>query len=279
MKTNPKLLSAKTLGGLLTLSLTMVLAAHSAHATTINLNNPDITSPPATGTGVINGAIYTTNFLQPAGTGVIDPFLTIQANPTEQGYNGTNDNFDTKRVPQWNHPITLGSLATVTVNGTQYYQFVVDVNEPNSTSATTLSLDMLSVWTSPTLQDSTSTDANGLFNGSLGTLRYTMSPSLGVNNVLYYDGNSGSGQADISIYIPVANFAGASATDNLYMYQAWGNSQPSEGGFEETFAVLGSNMTSVPEASTFLPLAGVVLAVLGADWMRKRRQQALETIA
>jgi hypothetical protein len=238
-------------------------------ATTINLNDPNLTPAP-TDPGVINGAIFTTNFLQPAGTGVIDPFLTIQASPTEQGYNGTNNNFDTKRVPQWNHPITLGSLQQVTVNGTQYYQFVVDVNEPNATATSTISLDMLSVWTSPTLQSSTSTGTNGLFDGSLGTLRYNMSTSLGDNSVLYFDGNSGSGQADISIYIPVSDFAGASSTDYLYMYQAWGNSLGSSGGYEETLAVEGSNLTSVPETSALLPLLGVLGVVVGGPMLRRK---------
>jgi hypothetical protein len=32
-------------------------------------------------------AIFTTDYTQPAGTGVFDPFLSIQANGTEEGYN------------------------------------------------------------------------------------------------------------------------------------------------------------------------------------------------
>ncbi|EDY17472.1 hypothetical protein CfE428DRAFT_4989 [Chthoniobacter flavus Ellin428] len=264
-----KLSSFTTPMGALLLSLSALLASQPAHATTINLNDPSL-SPAPTDPGTINGAVFTTNFTQPAGTGVIDPFLTIQSSPTEQGYNGTNGNFDTKRVPQWNHPLTLGSLAEVSLNGQQYYQFVVDVNEPNATSTSTISLDMLSVWTSPTLQSSTSTNSSGLFNGSLGTLRYNMSPSLGSNDVLYFDGNSGSGQADISIYIPVSDFAGASASDYVYMYQMWGNTLPSSGGYEETFAVEGSNLTSVPETSALLPLFAVLGMIIGGPAIRRK---------
>jgi hypothetical protein len=267
MKT--KLSFTKIPAGFLLACLAALAAPQALHATTINLNDPNL-SPAPTDPGVINGAIFTSNFQQPAGTGVIDPFLTIQSSPTEQGYNGTNNNFDTKRVPQWNHPITLGSLAQVTVNGQKYYQFIVDVNEPNATSASTISLDMLNVWTSPTTQNSTSVGANGLFNGSLGTLRYSMSSTLGANDVLYFDGNSGSGQADISIYIPVSDFAGASATDNVYMYQAWGNSLASSGGFEETFAVEGSNLTSVPETSAVLPLLAVLGVVVAGPMIRRK---------
>jgi hypothetical protein len=245
----------------------------SLQATTINLNDSTLTPAP-TGSGEINGAIFTTNFTQPAGSGVIDPFLTLQNTPIEQGYNGTNHNFDTKRVPQYNQPLTLSMLAEVTVNATTYYQFVVDVNEPNTTGGRTLSLDMLSVWTSSTVQKSTSTDANGLFNGSLGTLVYDMSPNFGDNNVLYNDANSGSGQADIAIYIPTAYFAGALGTDYLYMYQAWGNTLSSEGGYEETYAVMGGNFTAVPEVSSVAPVAAILLGVFMFDLRRRRLQAA-----
>jgi hypothetical protein len=258
--------------GLILLGITAITVPESAQATTINLNDPSL-SPAPTSTGVINGAVFTTNFLQPAGTGVIDPFLTLQNRPTEQGYNGTNNNFDTQRVPQWNHPLTLGNLAQVTLNGTGYFQFTIDVNEPNNSNKT-ISLDMLNVWTSPTVQASTSTGANGMFNGSLGTLRYEMSSSLGANQVLYSDMNHGSGQADISVYIPVADFAGAKASDYVYMYQAWGNTLSSDGGFEETFATEGANITTVPEVSTLLPLAALFGAIIGFDVWRRRKNAA-----
>lgn len=269
MKTN--LPCAKLLGGILVVCFSTFLSPQSAQGTTINLN--DTGAPGPLGPGVINGALFTQNSLKPAGTGVIDPFLTIQASPTEQGYNGTNNNFDTKRVPQWNHPITLGSLAQIAVNGNHYYEFIVDVNEPNNATST-ISLNMLNVWTSPTTQSSTSVGTNGLFNGSLGTLRYSMSTNLGDNSVLYNDVNSGSGQADIAIFIPVSDFAGASLTDNLYMYQAWGNTLASNGGYEETFAVQGMNTTPVPEVSSFAPLAGILLMVVGMDYLRRRRKVA-----
>jgi hypothetical protein len=270
MNIKPTLLTSPK--AILLACISALLAPSALHATTINLNDPNL-APAPTDPGVINGAIFTTNFQQPAGTGVIDPFLTIQNAPTEQGYNGTNGNFDTKRVPQWNHPETLGSLAQVNLNGTLYYEFIVDVNEPNNVKKT-ISLDMLSVWTSPTVQSSTSVGSNGLFNGSLGTLRYEMSPTLGVNQVFYNDANNGSGQADIAIFIPVSDFAGASATDNLYMYQAWGNTLSSDGGFEETFGVLGTNPTPVPETNTVLPLAGILALVFAGPFMRRRNRVA-----
>ena len=243
----------------------------AAVGTTINLNDPNLIPPPV-GTGTINEAIFTVNDLQPAGTGVIEPFLSIQNTGTQQGYSGTDGNFDTKRVPQWNQPIEFGSLAEVSLNNTAYFQFTIDVNEPNNPT-NTISLDMLNVWTSATTQSSDSVGADGLFDGSLGTLRYSMSSFLGENQVLYNDAHHGSGQADISIYIPVSNFAGTAPTDLVYMYQAWGNTLPSDGGFEETFSLQGMNTTPVPEVATFVPLALILGMVLGSDRMLRRRQQ------
>src|SRR4051812_32392819 len=150
----------------------------------------------SSGSGDLAGAFFATTDIHPTGTGVFDPFLTVQANPMEQGYNGSNNNFDTKRVPQWNHEIKLSDLQVTTMNGIQYYGFVVDINEPNGGSKSLISLDGLRLYTSSTIQTNTSTDANGLFNGSLGTLVY----DLGANSVHYNDKQHGSGSGDLDIF-------------------------------------------------------------------------------
>src|SRR5256885_3999443 len=182
------------------------------------------------GSGEVNGAQFSVVSPQPTGTGVFDPFLTVQNTPWEQAYNSSTGDFDSKRDPQWNHEIQFSDLQVTTVNGIQYYGFLVDINEPNGSGRNTISLDGLRIYTSATIQHSTSVDANGFFNGSLGTLRY----DLGSNQVLYTDTQHGSGSGDITILVPVSDFAGAKSTDYIYMYQRWGNTQWSQGGFEET---------------------------------------------
>ena len=158
----------------------------------------------------------------------------------------------------------FSDLQATTINGTQYFGFSVDVNEPGGSKAG-ISLDALTVWTSSTIQSSTSTNANGYFNGSLGTLRY----DLGNNQVLYNDQNTGSGGGDINIYIPVSAFAGTQANDYVYMYQRWGNTDASQGGFEETALIHG--LAPVPEMSTIFPIVGLLVAVGSTSLLRRRR--------
>jgi hypothetical protein len=234
----------------------MFAIAGVAQATVLDLGS--------SGSGSVNGAIFQTNNDHPTGTGVYNPFLTVQNDPWEQGYNATNGNFDTKRVPQWNHEIQFSDLQTTTINGTAYFGFSIDVNEPGGNKAG-ISLDAFSVYTSSTIQNSTSTNSSGFFNGSLGTLRY----SLGSNSVTYNDQNTGSGGGDINVYIPVSAFAGTQANDYVYLYQRWGNTDSSQGGFEETALIRG--LAPVPEMSALFPIFGLLVAVGSTSILRRRR--------
>jgi hypothetical protein len=234
----------------------MLAITSIAQATVLNLGS--------SGSGTVGGAIFQTNNDHPTGTGVYNPFLTVQNKDWEQGYNsGSNNNFDTKRVPQWNHEIRFSDLQATTINGTQYFGFSVDINETNNTPL--ISLDALRIWTSSTLQTSTSTDGSGFFNGSLGTLRF----DLGDNQVLYNDQNTGSGGGDINIFIPISLFAGTNPNDYVYVYQRWGNTDSSDGGFEETRLIRG--FTPVPEMSTLFPIVGLLVAVGSTHALRRRR--------
>ena len=217
----------------------------------------------SSGSGSVGGALFQTNNDHPTGTGVYDPFLTIQNKDWEQGYNSSTGNFDTKREPQWNHEIRFSDLQVTTINNIQYIGLSVDINENGKNPL--ISLDGLKIFTSSTLQSSTSTDGSGFFNGSLGTLRY----DLGNNQVLYNDQNTGSGGGDINIYVPLSLFAGTNANDFVYVYQRWGNTDPSDGGFEETSLIRG--LTPVPEMSALFPIVGLLVAVGSTHVLRRRR--------
>lgn len=237
----------------------LALTLSAAQATVLDLGS--------SGSGSVAGAIFSTTDVHPTGTGVVDPFLTVQNSPWEQGYNSSTQNFDTKRVPQWNHEIRLSDLRATTLNGIAYYGFVVDINEPNGGGRSLISLDGLKIFVSPTLQNSTSVDSNGFFNGSLGELVF----DLGANSVLYNDQQHGSGSGDMNIFIPVSLFAGHSPDEYIYMYQRWGNSDDhgTQGGFEETW--LANGVVPIPELSTFFPLIGLLVAVFSTHFLRRRQ--------
>lgn len=243
-----------------------IIASLGVVATLLSTASAVVLDLDSNGSGTINGALFEVGSIHPAGTGVFEPFLTIQNNGTEQGYNSGTGNFDTKREPQWNHEIRFSDLQQTTINGTAYFGFAIDVNEPNGGNKSDISLVGLSLWTSSTIRTTTSTDSNGNFNGSLGNLRYT----LGNNTVLYDDQHRGSGESDINVFVPVSLFAGAQANDYVYMYQRWGNADAqTEGGFEETRLIAG--ITPIPELSSFTPIIGLLVAVFATNALRRRR--------
>lgn len=203
----------------------MMLATTSATAAQVDL---------ATGnSGEINGALFVWTDTQPTGTGYIDSFVRIQGKASggmEQGYNtsGRPFAFDEKDPINFTHDLQMKDLgAGVNINGVEYYQFLLDVNEPGGNKSL-ISLDSLKLFTSDTGSKTTS-DIN-----SLGTLRYDM----GDNWVLLdASRNSGSGSGDMNAFIPKSLFAGASPDDYLYLYSKMGANvaanAEAHAGFEE----------------------------------------------
>jgi hypothetical protein len=243
-------------------------------------------------------AVYTLADTLPAGTGVFDPFLTIQNKGTEMGYNtsqgGNGQGYmDTKRVPQWTHDLHVGDLATITRNGIDYYGFELDANETGSGNIDRLlSVDNIRIYTSST-DTATTVGSNIKKLESLGTLRYAQNdPTLSGNNLNVANwvkidasrynappGNggstSGSGSSDLLVLIPKAAFGNAAASDFVYFFNLNGAQfaaddptlvgLTSEAGFEEWRAVVGS----VPDGGSTLMLLGSALTALG--FVRGRR--------
>jgi len=203
---------------------------------------------------------------QPTGTGYIDPFLRVQANGTEQGYNTSGGTpLDDKGGP-WTHDITFSDLQTtaVTLNGTVYYKILVDLNEPNGAKST-IDLTNLQFYTSAS-GSKTTTDLS-----QLGTLRYSMD-TAGNDNTVQFDAgrNHGSGSGDAYLYIPASAFAGTNPNDFVYMYVNFGSADmTTAGGFEEFTLV--RNLAPVPEMSAFFPIVGLLVAVGSTSILRRRR--------
>ena len=226
--------------------------------------------------GTINGAIFQFTNQQPTGTGVIDPFLRLQDNPNEQGYNTSGGTpFDAK-AGIWTHDITFADLSasSTTINGVLYYTVLLDVNEASGKKSL-ISLDELQFYTS-SVGSQTTTDVS-----SLGTLRYTFNPGDYV--LLDYALNSGSGSGDMLAHIPAAFFAGTLATDFVYLYSEFGYTAAadsnSESGFEEWALRLnpsgggGEGGRPVPEGLPIWFGSGILGLLCGVDFIRRQRRK------
>ncbi len=251
----------------------MLVAGNMAQAIIVDLEHTD--------SGFAGGpapALFQETFQQPTGTGVIQPFLTIQANGQEQGYNtsGTPAPFDVKRQPQYTHDIQFSDLQSTatTINGVAYFQILLDVNEPDGAKSI-ITLDTLQIYTSAV---GSQTTTNVM---TLGTLRYDLDAN-GDNQVrIDASRNHGSGSGDVNIFIPVSNFAGTAPTDYVYLYAIFGqadtmqNPDGSQGGFEEFSLV--TNVTPVPEMSALFPIVGLMVAV-GSTHILRRRKMAQASV-
>lgn len=173
-----KTTAALVAAGLATFSL-------AANATVIDLTGSN-------DSGSVNGAQFDWTAAQPTGTGVLDPFVRIQANVTEQGYNTSGgEPFDDK-AGVWTHDVQFSDLQTteVTIGDTAYFKLQLDVNEPGGDKSL-ISLDRLEFYTSST-GGQTTTDV-----ASLGTLRWSLDGSDESYVLLDAARNSGSGSGDM----------------------------------------------------------------------------------
>ncbi len=211
--------------------------------------------------GSANGALFFRADFHPGGTGVIDPFVRLQhdngpsnnghsRSGLEQGYNtsGRPVQYDELTDPNYTRNLLFSEIPVVNITGTDYLEFILDINEPNGGVQALLSIDQIKIYTSGT------GDQIGL-ESTLGTLRYALGAFLNDNTVtLDYDLNSGSGQGDMRMYIPLASFAGVGANDFVYLYSHFGNfgdDYETGDGFEE-WAVIPA-----PGALALLALAGL----------------------
>src|SRR5256714_7324689 len=141
----------------------MFAVAGIAQATVVDLVNNDQGSI----TNQYGTAIFQFTQPQPTGTGYIDPFLRVQASPSEQGYNTSGGTpFDDKGGP-WTHDIKFSDLQStaISLNGQQYFVIMVDLNEPNGAKST-IDLTNIQFYTSASGSKNT-TDLS-----QLGTIRY-----------------------------------------------------------------------------------------------------------
>lgn len=217
----------------------------------------DLTSAPSTtqspASAVLNGGMFRVpspgDDLGGAvvGTGVFQPFLRIQANGVEAGFNTDGsgrqlDNHD-NGGSNWNHSIKLNDIPLVTVcdgggstgtNCQQYYQFLLDINEQANSTDAGVSLDDFKVYlgatgsitaSSATGQCSQDGSNGGSFALCGATEVYDMDqiPGGDASILMDYRNFSGSGKGvDLEALVPTANFGGALPDSYVYLYSKFG---------------------------------------------------------
>lgn len=170
-----------------------------------------------------DGAIYRNDdSTAVVGSGVVDPFLTVQRNNTESGFSTDADTadlpLDAKRAEgngQFTRTFTIGDLFTFTEGGVDYFRFFLDINEPSGGSQSLLMLDLVKIYNTESPDPVMLGDADVDDLGDLDTQGWDLLYDLGDNQIkLEYDligGGSGKG-FDLELLIPTAKFTGSTDT-------------------------------------------------------------------
>lgn len=217
--------------------------------------------------GYINEALFVQlNLEHSTGTGVIQPFLRIQKNGIEEGYNTA---FSPIEFPDanssWTKALLLVDVPVVNVNGVIYREFFLDINESGGGNQL-LSLDKLQIFLgdSPDLTN---------YPTGLGTLIWDMDAGIEGDTWVKLDASleSGSGNGDMLVYIPNSLFVGG---PYVYLYSMFGaegtktNGLGSSDGFEEWAVRSG---TVIPEPSSILAFGTGLIGMVGLATRKYRK--------
>jgi len=220
---------------------------------------------------------------QSTGTGVIDSFLRVQAsggNTSEQGYNTSLSAPLDDKSGSFTRSLLLTEVPIVNIGGVDYYQFLLDINQVNSSGL--LSLNQIQLFTSSTDRNDGTVSLNGTeptlsFTGGSTTEQFRLSSTYSnpYDIQLNYNLNPGSGAGDMFFYVAKSGITPLAGQTYLILYSQFGNPPGVNGtndGFEE-WAVLKSSITqcvsgdctvnaAVPEPTSLMLLA----AGLGLAW-------------
>jgi hypothetical protein len=178
------------------------------------------------------------------GTGVFEPFLRVQGNGVEKGYNTDGViEFQTKPSP-WTHSIKLGDMG---MSDGDIVLLLDTAQDDSSAGGTYLSLDVLKIY----LCDSG--DLTGYWSADFGAPVYDLGDNwVKINDEVFQPGN---GTGDVRILIP----KGRDWDDNkyLYLYCQFGDNggYAANGSFEEW----GTEGAAVPEPATAVLLGAALM--------------------
>jgi hypothetical protein len=264
------------------LALVAGVSSSASANTVIDLTTAGSTSGTKTSA---SGDTFIVNEIQPqsTGTGFIDSFLRIQQNGQERGYNTNTNKVLDNKDGNFTHAILLSDLATQTVNGVEYYMFILDINQTGPNPL--LSLNQVEIYANAgdpgagcTIDEANAGDFANI-TGGCGTQVFTMSNNtVGTDYELQlnYALNAGSGSGDYQFLIAKSAFAGVPLTSNIILFSQFGspNGQySSNDGFEEWWALRGTpgGTPPVPEPASLL-LFGMGLGLVARHARRMRAQ-------
>jgi len=233
----------------------------------------DLTTVPSN--GMINGAVFYSGTAV-SGTGLIDSFVRIQASGTaltEWGYNTDGALEGDTKSGSFTHSIQISDIENtlVDIDGTEYYEFLLDINETTGNSL--LTVQELEIYLD--------TVGNNTGYPALGTLVWDLDAGEDSEITIDYNNFPGSGGLDMFAYIPTSVFSGYPSTEYIYLYSKLGNPDTVvDDGFEEwAHSAIDEPigppvppLAVIPEPATIM-LFGIGLLGLGTIARRRRKRK------
>ena len=222
----------QTMKTALTTSFAILILA-AAPGALAGLFTVDLVNNPISGDGAV---IFQSTTYGTSGTGVIDPFLAVGGANAETvwGYNNNETSPESPFVDKAKtRSLTLADVPVVSIADTSYREFLLDDNqESGGIDKSLIRMTRLEIYTV-----GNNPDINSLSTlRSVGSLAYSLDTAGRDGTVAIDASPSGSGKADMFLYVPDFAFAilGSEATTNVYLYSEF---EDNNDGFEE-WAVL-----------------------------------------
>jgi hypothetical protein len=231
--------------------------AGPSFATAGGTNVVDLTTAPGA-TGSANGAFF--EQVDPAGsegTGSLDPFVRLQADPTEHGVNtsGRPLPFDENSSPNFTRDLPVNGVPTVVCPAGAGFatdvcrEFVLDINEVNTGDERFLSMDMMVLFTHQDAGFAGNDLPAGFPNSTPSGWTEIYDLDVGPDGNTYvemdYDFGEGSGSGDLRVFVPETALPSAVSDACSYdqgigdcghyfsLYSHFGDPSESGDGFEE----------------------------------------------
>ncbi|HZY84692.1 MAG TPA: SdrD B-like domain-containing protein [Gemmataceae bacterium] len=226
--------------------------------------------------GAFNGALFQQANPQPAGNGVVHAFLRIQSHgdTVEQGYNtdARAVQFDQKKDLTFTRSLLASDVPQVNVGGVAYSEFMLNINQNQSSPLLSLDELRLYVGNAPNLANYDPT-AHTL-GGQSAVYDMGAGNSVLLNSALA----PGTGKGDMYLLVP-SQLLQSAGNPYVYLYSKLGATAGAgaNGGFEQwsTTAVAGSSLSGfvytdtngtgalaandVPEANVIVTISGTTL--------------------